>query len=91
MVQNGIVTRNSHSARRPGGLVAMNHAIGRPSAKAASVVASDSFTERQKMVRCASASDTVSSKMSRSNSTWNQAWVEKRQTTPEYSPGSRKA
>ncbi len=83
LVQNGIVTRNSQIARCDGGRVAMNHAVGRPSAKATSVVKSESFTERQKIVRCASARETVPSKMSRSNRTWNQACALNSQITPE--------
>jgi hypothetical protein len=51
---------------------------------------SDSLAERQKIDRCASATDTVPSKMSRWNTTRNQPSVENCHTTPPYSPGVRK-
>jgi iron-sulfur cluster repair protein YtfE (RIC family) len=56
LVQNGMVIRNSHIARCCAGRVAMNQAVGKPKVKVSAVVASDSQTERQKIVRCASAS-----------------------------------
>ena len=55
LVQKGIVIRNSQKARAFGGRVAMNHAVGKPTRKVRIVVTSDSFTDRQKIVRCASA------------------------------------
>ncbi len=54
-VQNGIVIRKSQNARAFAGLVAINHAVGRPNAKVINVVATDSFTDRQKIDRFASA------------------------------------
>ena len=44
-----------HAARVRAVRVAMNHAVGKPTRKVKSVVRSDSCTERQKIVRCASA------------------------------------
>ena len=67
----------------------MNQAVGRPSAKATSVVRSDSLTERQKIDRCASARPTVSSKMSRWKKIENQASSVGVHATPEYDPGVR--
>ncbi len=55
LVQNGMVIRNSSTVRIRGGRVAMNQAVGKPTMKAKTVVAKDSLTERQKIVRCASA------------------------------------
>jgi hypothetical protein len=62
-----MVIRNSHSARVFCGRVAMNQAVGKPTAKVMAVVSSDSLTDRQKIVRCASASCSVPSKISRVN------------------------
>ena len=47
---------DSSAARHFGGLVAMNQAVGNPTTKVNIVVRRDSFTDRQKIVRCASAS-----------------------------------
>ncbi len=88
-VQNGMVIRNSHSARDRGERVAMNQAVGKPTRKVMIVVSSDSFTERQKIVRCASASCSVSSKMSRVHRMPTQASVEKIHSTLPYWPGVR--
>src|SRR3989338_4976312 len=64
LVQNGMVIRNNHSARALGGRVAMNHAVGKPTAKVMIVVRNDSLIDRQKIDIFASASFSVSSKMS---------------------------
>src|SRR5687767_15161417 len=89
-VQNGIVIRNNQRARVRSERVAMKKAVGNPRTNASKVVASDSFTERQKIVRCASAKVTVSSKISLANSTRYQPSVEKSQITPPYGPLVRK-
>ena len=81
LVQNGMVIRNSHSARDVGGRVAMNQAVGKPTAKVMAVVSSDSLTDRQKIVRCASASCSVPSKMSRLKRMPRQPSSENFQTT----------
>ena len=90
LVQNGMVIRNSHAARALGGRVAMNHAVGKPTRKVSTVVMKLSSTDRQKIVRLPSASFSVSSKMSRSNSTPVQPSSEKFHSIPPYWPGERK-
>jgi hypothetical protein len=79
-----------HIARAFGGLVAMNHAVGKPTRKAKTVVSSDSFTERQKILRLASAQASEPSKMSLVNKMPCQASSEKPQVTLPYSPGGMK-
>jgi len=82
-VQKGMVIRNSQKARARGLRVAMNQAVGSPTAKAISVVRIDSFTDRQKIVRCASDQPvTLGSKMSASRKMLYQASVVKCQVTP---------
>ena len=63
-VQNGIVTKNSHMFRVSGGRVAMKYAVGKPRTNAVSVVKKDNRTDRQRIDRCASAIETVSSNIS---------------------------
>ncbi len=83
LVQNGMVIRNRQKARYFGGRVAMNQAVGSPRAKAMTVVASDSLTERQMIERFASARLTVPSKMSFCRNTRNHASPDRIQRTPE--------
>ena len=58
LVQKGRVIRNSQKARAFGGFVAIHHAVGKPTMKVSTVVRIDSDSDRQKIVRCASASAT---------------------------------
>ena len=71
-VQNGMVTRNSQISRGAFGPGGDEIGGGKAEEQGQHRGASESFTERQKMDRCASASVTVSSKMSRSRKTLNQ-------------------
>ena len=68
----------------------MNQAVGKPTAKVRIVVINDSFTERQKIVRLASASVSVSSKMSRSNRMRVQPSRLNTHSILPYLPGVRK-
>ncbi len=91
LVQNGMVIRKSQISRLPGGRVAMNQAVGKPSSAQITVVCSARLIERQKIEACAWLSETASgSKMSRVKNTRNQPSVENCQRTPPKSPGVRK-
>ena len=86
LVQNGMVIRNSQIIRAFGGRVAMNHAVGSPSAKVMTVVKNASFTDRHRISRLASAKLMVPSKMSRANTTLNHASRVNGGCTPKCSP-----
>ena len=90
LVQKGMVIRNSHKARCRAGRVAMNQAVGKPTAKVKTVVRSESLTERHRMVRWASSSRSVPSKTSRENRIPVQASQLNPHSTLPYSPGIRK-
>ena len=68
----------------------MNQAVGKPTAKVVSVVRIESFSERQKIVRCASARTYSSLKMSFVQRMPRHPPSEKPHSTLPYFPGRRK-